>query len=125
VTASLQLGAEEGTTLDAHKLQLVESTLGPDFVSYCVASNKEDVSARFRNENLLPAPAEKVLTALADLSMQVVRQAAAQKVPTDLLWDFLAVRDANRKMTPVNGTRRDVGAHVLEPRHENNLIEAL
>lgn len=114
-----------GITLDEATLQLIESTLGLDFVSYCVASTEEDLSARFRGEKLFSTPAEQVLIALADLSLRVVRQAAAQKVPTDLLWDLLAVRDADNKMTPVQATRRGVGGLVLEPSHENKLVEAL
>jgi Apea-like HEPN len=112
-------------SIDGRALEQVESTLGLDLVSYCTASSKEDVSARFKGEKLLSAPAETVLTALANLCAEVVRLALERNIPTDMLWDFLIVFDAEKKTTLANALRREAGGQVPQPKNEDRLVEKL
>ena len=112
-------------TIDGRALEQVESKLGLDLVSYCTASSKEDVSARLKGEKLLSAPAETALTALANFCTVVVRLALERNIPTDTLWDFLIVFDAEKKTTFANALRREAGGQVPQPKNEDRLVEKL
>jgi hypothetical protein len=112
-------------TVDGNALKQVESTLDVDFVSYCTASSKEDVSARFRGERVLSAQAEIALSALADLSAQVVGLALERKIPADILWDVVITFNAERQMTAANALRADAGGQVPQPENEDSLVEKI
>jgi hypothetical protein len=103
----------------------VESMLGLECVSYCTASSKEDVAARFTCSKHLSKSAESSLKSLVDLTAEVVQYAAAQKTPTDFLWILLSVFNAENKMILANTLRTSAGGHVLLPKHEDQMVEKL
>jgi hypothetical protein len=103
----------------------LESTLGLDFISYCTASSKEDLSARFTGKTQLLDAAEIALAKLANLSSQIVSHSTNNAVPTDFLWDIFGIFDADEHLPLASIIRRDAGGQIHVPHSSDSLIDKL
>lgn len=117
--------------IEEASLRLVESKLGLDFVSYCTASSKEDVSMRFKGEKLLYGAAENSLESLASLCSELIRRVSHQNmVASDGIihsigWSFFAQFNTTTGMTLANSIRVESGGQIFEPESGSGLIQYL
>lgn len=117
--------------IEEASLRLVESKLGFDFVSYCTASSRGDVSMRFKGEKPLSGTAESALVSLADLCSELVRRVSRQNMAANdgtvhsVNWSFFANFDTARGMTLANAFRKEAGGQIFAPRNGSGLVPHL
>jgi hypothetical protein len=112
-------------SLDASAVEQIESVLGIDFCSYCTASSKEELAARFKGEGQLSPTAEEALQLLSEACSEAVAMSAKQKVPVDLLLDFFGITQTGHELPLANGIRKSAGGELYEPSDADPLAESL